>query len=56
VRLLFDEQLSARLCSMLANIYPDSLHVEQIDLSGASDDAVWRAAAERGCVLELRRR
>ena len=51
MRLLFDEQLSARLCSMLANIYPDSLHVEQVDLSGASDDAVWRAAAERGCVL-----
>lgn len=51
MRLLFDEQLSVRLCSMLANVYPDSLHVEQIELNGASDEAVWGAAAEHGCVL-----
>ena len=36
---------------MLAEIYPDSLHVEQIGLGGASDEAVWAAAAERTCVL-----
>ena len=36
---------------MLAEIYPDSLHVEQIGLSGASDEAVWGVAAERVCVL-----
>jgi predicted nuclease of predicted toxin-antitoxin system len=35
VRLLFDEQLSARLCSTLGDIYPGSLHVAQIGLSGA---------------------
>jgi predicted nuclease of predicted toxin-antitoxin system len=51
VRLLFDEQLSARLCTMLAAVYPDSLHVEQLGLGGASDEAVWGAAAERGCAL-----
>ena len=51
MRLLFDEQLSARLCTMLADVYPDSLHVEQIGLGGASDESVWGAAAERGCAL-----
>jgi predicted nuclease of predicted toxin-antitoxin system len=51
VRLLFDEQLSSRLCSMLASDYPDSLHVGPIGLGGGPDEAVWRAAAERGCVL-----
>ena len=51
MRLLFDEQLSARLCATLANVYPNSLHVEQIGLGGASDEAVWVAAAERTCVL-----
>jgi predicted nuclease of predicted toxin-antitoxin system len=51
VRLLFDEQLSARLCSMLGDIYPGSLHVAQVGLSGAGDEAVWGAAAERACVL-----
>ena len=51
MRLLFDEHLSARLCEMLAGLYPASLHVEQIGLAGASDEAVWVAAAERGCLL-----
>jgi len=51
VRLLFDEQLSARLCSLLAEPYPGALHVGQIGLGGAPDEAVWTAAAERDCVL-----
>jgi predicted nuclease of predicted toxin-antitoxin system len=51
VYLLFDEQLSARLCSLLADSYPGSLHVRLIGLGGAPDEAVWTAAAERGCVL-----
>jgi predicted nuclease of predicted toxin-antitoxin system len=51
VRLLFDEHLSARLCSLLAESFPDALHVGQLGLSGASDEAIWRAAAQKGCVL-----
>jgi predicted nuclease of predicted toxin-antitoxin system len=51
LRLLFDERLSARLCSMLADSYPDSLHVGQIGLAGAQDEAIWSTAAERGCIL-----
>jgi len=51
VHLLFDEQLSARLCTLLVEPYPGSLHVQLIGLGGASDEAVWRAAAERGCIL-----
>lgn len=51
MHLLFDEQLSARLCPLLADAYPGSVHVRQIGLGGASDQAVWRAAAERDCIL-----
>jgi len=51
VRLLIDEQLSVRLCEMLADLYPQSLHVTQIGLGGATDEAVWSASAEHGCVL-----
>ena len=51
MQLLFDEQLSARLCSLLAESYPSSLHVRLIGLGGASDEAVWTAAAEQGCIL-----
>ncbi len=49
--LLFDEQLSARLCSLLADSYPDSLHVRSIGLGGARDEEVWHAATTRGCTL-----
>jgi len=51
VHLLFDEQLSARLCSLLAESYPGALHVRLIGLGGAPDEAVWTAATERGCAL-----
>ncbi len=49
--LLFDEQLSARLCSLLTDSYPGSLHVRLIGLGGAPDEAVWQAARERSCIL-----
>ncbi|MPY90200.1 MAG: hypothetical protein GEU99_20030 [Luteitalea sp.] len=49
--LLFDEQLSSRLPELVADLYPESLHVVAIGLAAAPDVAVWRAAAERGCTL-----
>ncbi len=45
MRLLFDEQLSARLCSLLADSYPGALHIGQLGMAGVSDENVWRAAA-----------
>ena len=51
VRLLFDEQLSERLCSILADVLPDSLQVREIDAGGAPDTTVWQLAQERGCTL-----
>ena len=50
-RRLFDEQLSERLCSILGDVLPDSLHVREIDAGGASDTTVWQLAQERGCML-----
>ncbi len=51
MRLLFDEQLSDRLPDRLADLHPASLHVVTLGLLGASDETVWRAAAEHGCIL-----
>lgn len=51
MRLLFDEHLSGRLPNLLADLYPDSLQVGSLALDGAPDEAIWRAAAERGCLL-----
>lgn len=36
MRLLFDENLSARLAADLRDVYPDSLHVATIGLAGAN--------------------
>jgi predicted nuclease of predicted toxin-antitoxin system len=51
MRLLFDEQVSDRLPERLADLYPASLHVMTLGLAGASDEAIWRAATEHGCIL-----
>ena len=51
MRLLFDENLSARLVALLADAYPGSSHLEHAGLLGAPDAAVWAHAAAGGFVL-----
>ena len=50
-RLLFDEPLSEELCSLLADLFPGSLHVRLLGDGGASDQAVWELAREHGCIV-----
>jgi predicted nuclease of predicted toxin-antitoxin system len=40
IRLLFDEPLSERLCELLADIFPESLHVRVLGQRGAADATV----------------
>lgn len=51
MKLLFDENLAARLVQDLADIYPESVHVFTLGLGGASDRAVWTRAAADGFAL-----
>jgi predicted nuclease of predicted toxin-antitoxin system len=51
VRLLFDENLSARLVPALADAYPGSAHLAEVGLLGAPDGAVWDYAAAGGYLL-----
>ena len=51
MRLLLDENLSARLVPMLADAYPGSAHLADAGLLGAPDVAVWGHAAAGGYVL-----
>jgi predicted nuclease of predicted toxin-antitoxin system len=51
VRLLFDEQLSEDLCKVVADIFPDSLHVRLLGQGGAADSTVWELARAHGCLL-----
>ena len=41
MKLLFDQNLSPRLVSRLADIFPASQHVEDAGLGTASDDTIW---------------
>jgi predicted nuclease of predicted toxin-antitoxin system len=51
VKLLFDENLSPRLVAALADIFPDSAHVDRLGLGGATDDEVWEHAHKQGYTL-----
>jgi predicted nuclease of predicted toxin-antitoxin system len=51
VKLLFDENLSRRLVSRLADLYPDSEQVVVAGLESADDRQVWDYAASRGLVI-----
>lgn len=51
MKLLFDENLSRRLVGTLADIYPESIHVEDVGLLGARDLQIWDYAAEHGFLI-----
>ena len=53
-KLLFDENLSARLVRLLADTYPGSTHVEHLGLLGAADRVVWTRAGDGGFILVTR--
>lgn len=51
MKLLFDQNLSFRLCHSLADLFPDSSQVRLLGLSGASDRELWDYAKEHDFVL-----
>jgi len=44
VRLLFDQNLPWRLKGDLGDLYPESVHVPEVDLATAPDSTVWAFA------------
>ncbi len=51
MKLLFDENLSPRLPTLLAEFYPASVHVKECGLSEASDAVVWDYARAHGFTI-----
>jgi len=51
LKLLFDENLSFRLPRVLAEHFPGSLHVEDVDLDQSDDVAIRRYAVEHGFTI-----
>jgi predicted nuclease of predicted toxin-antitoxin system len=51
MKLLFDQNLSFKLCERLADLFPGSGQVGRLGLAEADDSAVWQYAGEHGFVL-----
>jgi hypothetical protein len=51
MKLLFDENLSHKLVSRLADLFPDSVHVRDIGLKAGDDAAVWDYAKSNGLMI-----
>jgi predicted nuclease of predicted toxin-antitoxin system len=51
MKLLFDENLSPNMVMALADVFPDSAHVDRIGLGGESDNEVWRYAKDNCFML-----
>jgi predicted nuclease of predicted toxin-antitoxin system len=51
MRLLFDQNLSPRLVDRLNDVFPQALHVSQVGLSRAPDEALWDYARVNALVI-----
>lgn len=51
MKLLFDENLSPKLTSLLSDLYPNSTHVRNVGLARADDVLVWDYAAKHGFTI-----
>lgn len=51
MKLLFDENLSPKLARLLADLFPDSVHVRDVGLKAADDSVVWKYAQDNSMII-----
>jgi predicted nuclease of predicted toxin-antitoxin system len=51
MKLLFDENLSPKLVLLLADLFPNSVHVRDVELKAADDLTVWHYAKTNNLVI-----
>ena len=51
MKLLFDQNLSRKLPARLADIYPESVHVYELNLAEADDAQIWEYAKTNGLTI-----
>ena len=51
MKLLFDQNLSHRLISLLHDLFPNSVHVRSLGFAEADDLTIWNYAKDHGLVI-----
>jgi len=51
MKLLFDENISFKLCHRLDDIYPESTHVSLVGLQNVDDAKIWQYAKDNSFVI-----
>ena len=51
MKLLFDENLSSKLPNRLSDLFPNSLHVRDVDMKATTDSVVWDYAKENNFMI-----
>lgn len=51
MKLLFDENISARLVKYFLDEFPDSNHIDYLEMQGTTDTNIWDFAAEEGYII-----
>lgn len=51
MKLLFDQNLSFKLCRLLADIFPGSSQVRLLGMEDADDHSIWHYAKANGFIL-----
>ena len=51
MKLLFDQNLSFKLCQALADLFPGSSQARLLDLAEADDSALWQCAKNNAFAL-----
>ena len=51
MKLLFDQNLSFRICQVVADLFPESNHVRPLGLSEVSDQVLWDYARKNGFAI-----
>jgi len=51
MKLLFDQNLSFKLCALLADLFPESKSVRELGLDQSDDRVIWQRAKDLGFML-----
>jgi len=51
LKLLFDNNLSSKLPKLLADVFPDSIHVVEIGMRNFEDIEIWKYAKEKSLTI-----